>query len=123
MISSIEDTIKEEAPTLVMKGNFIKDGVDETLDEYRYLVKNAKQVMQEVLDKETESSGIPNLKLGFNNVFGYYFEVTARHKYITPPETWIRKQTLANAERYITEELKELEVKILHAENAMQEIE
>ncbi len=123
LISSIEDTIKEEAPTLVMKGNFIKDGVDETLDEYRYLVKNAKQVMQEVLDKETESSGIPNLKLGFNNVFGYYFEVTARHKYITPPETWIRKQTLANAERYITEELKELEVKILHAENAMQEIE
>ena len=123
LIQHIETIIKEEAPTLVMKGNFIKDGVHDQLDEYRYLVGHSKDVMNGVLERETEKSGIPNLKLGFNNVFGYYFEVTARHKNVIPPDNWIRKQTLANAERYITEELKELEVKILHAEGAMQEIE
>ncbi len=123
LIKLIEETIKESAPTLVLKGNFINDGVSKELDEYRYLVSHSKEVMEKMLSKETAGSGIPNLKLGFNNVFGYYFEVTARHKNVAIPENWIRKQTLANAERYITEELKELEVKILHAENAMQDIE
>lgn len=119
----IGEMIREEAPTLITKGNVINDNVDETLDEYRYLVHHSKEAMEAVLEAETEKSNVPNLKLGFNNVFGYYFEVTARHKQMTPPAHWIRKQTLANAERYITDDLKELETKILHAELHIQEIE
>jgi len=123
LVEVIESTIREDAPTLVVKGNFIKDGVDAQLDEYRYLISHSKDVMTEIQQREIESSGIQNLKLGFNNVFGYYLEVTAKHKNVSVPGHWIRKQTLANAERYITEELKELEVKILHAEGTIQEIE
>jgi len=123
LTDKIDSTLQEDAPTLVSKGNVIKDGVDGELDEYRYLIGHSKDVMAEILQKETEASGIPNLKLGFNNVFGYYLEVTAKHKHTVVPEHWIRKQTLANAERYITEELKELETKILQAETAIQEIE
>jgi len=101
----------------------IKNDVDAELDEYRYLIGHSKDVMAEILQKETEASGIQNLKLGFNNVFGYYLEVTAKHKHTTVPDHWIRKQTLANAERYITEDLKILETKILQAETVIQEIE
>jgi len=123
LADEIEHTISNEAPTLISKGNAINDNVDATLDEYRYLINHSKEVMSAVLQRELESSGIQNLKLGFNNVFGYYLEVTAKHKYANVPEHWIRKQTLANAERYVTEELKELETKVLQAEAAIQEIE
>ena len=123
LVEEIERTISDEAPTLIAKGNAIKDKVDTTLDEYRYLIGHSKEVMAEILQRELESSGIQNLKLGFNNVFGYYLEVTAKHKYANVPDHWIRKQTLANAERYVTEELKELETKVLQAEAAIQDIE
>lgn len=123
LISKIDSTLRDDAPTLVSKGNVIKNDVDAELDEYRYLIGHSKDVMAEILQKETETSGIQNLKLGFNNVFGYYLEVTAKHKHTTVPDHWVRKQTLANAERYITEDLKILETKILQAETVIQEIE
>ncbi len=119
----IRQIIKKDAPALVTKGNFICDGVNTELDEYRYLIANNKEIMARILEKESEASGIPNLKIGFNNVFGYYFEVTQKHKHTVMPDYWIRKQTLTNSERYITEEIKQLEDKILHAEQNIQEIE
>lgn len=123
LIELINSTLQEDAPTLISKGNAICEGVDNSLDEYRYLIHHSKEVMNEVLAREAESSGIANLKLGFNNVFGYYLEVTAKHKFASLPDYWIRKQTLANAERYVTEELKTLESKILQAEVMAQELE
>ncbi|HQW12649.1 MAG TPA: DNA mismatch repair protein MutS [Saprospiraceae bacterium] len=119
----IRKTISEDAPAIVSKGNFILPGNHEELDEYRYIIANNREMMAQILANESKLSHIPNLKLGFNNVFGYYFEVTARHRHIEPPEHWIRKQTLANGERYITPELKELELKVLEAESKIQELE
>lgn len=119
----IRHTLKKDAPALVTKGNFICSGVNDDLDEYRYLIDNNKEIMNKILETESALSGIPNLKIGFNNVFGYYFEVTQKHKHVEMPGHWIRKQTLTNSERYITEELKQLEDKILHAEQNIQEIE
>ena len=118
----IEKTLNPEAPAMLSKGNFIAEGVDVELDELRGLSRSGKEYLQGVQRREMELTGISSLKVGYNNVFGYYLEVTNTHKDKVPPE-WIRKQTLANAERYITEELKEYEQKILGAEEKIACIE
>ena len=118
----IDKEINEDAPVKVDKGNVIADGVDAELDELRSLAGNGKSYLADLQQRESERTGIPSLKIGFNNVFGYYLEVTNTHK-DKVPEEWIRRQTLANAERYITPELKEYESKILGAEERMQVIE
>ncbi len=111
-----------EAPMAVNKGNVIADGVNTELDEYRRLVFHGKDHLQKIQDRESERTGIPSLKISFNNVFGYYLEVRNTHKDKVPAD-WIRKQTLTQAERYITEELKDYEGKILGAEEKMSSIE
>lgn len=118
----IAKELNEDAPALLQKGNAIADGVDEELDELRSIVRNNKDHIAGIQQRESEKTGIPNLKIGFNNVFGYYLEVTNAHKG-KAPEEWIRKQTLVNAERYITQELKEFEEKIMGAEDKMQKLE
>ncbi|MBT5859278.1 MAG: DNA mismatch repair protein MutS [Flavobacteriales bacterium] len=118
----IEDTITENPPISVNKGGVIKEGVNSELDELRNLSKSGKDFLQKILERETEKTGIPSLKISFNNVFGYYLEVRNIHK-DKVPEEWIRKQTLVSAERYITEELKEYESKILSAEGKILELE
>jgi DNA mismatch repair protein MutS len=118
----ILDQLVENPPALVSKGNLIKPGVDEELDMLRDIASNGKQYLAELQQKESISTGITSLKISFNNVFGYYLEVTNSHKNKVP-ETWIRKQTLSNAERYITPELKEYEEKITGAEEKIQAIE
>ena len=118
----IEREINEEAPVLVAKGNVIAAGVNEELDELRSLSVSGKDYLASIQQRESEITGIPSLKIGFNNVFGYYLEVTNTHKNKVP-DTWIRKQTLTNAERYITEELKEYESKILGAEERISVLE
>ena len=123
---SIRDRIKKEirpdAPALTSKGNYIAEGVNAELDDLRSLSRSGKDYLINIQRREMEATGISSLKVGFNNVFGYYLEVTNTHKDKVPAE-WIRKQTLANAERYITEELKEYEQKILGAEEKIQVIE
>ena len=106
--------LQEDAPVQLLKGNVIAPGVSQELDELRNISSSAKEYLEQIRERETERTGIPSLKIAFNNVFGYYLEVRNTHK-DKVPEEWIRKQTLVNAERYITEELKELEVKILSA--------
>ena len=118
----IENEISEDAPVAINKGRIFKKGVDAELDELTSLSQNSKAILAEIQRRETEKTGITSLKIGFNNVFGYYLEVTNAHKDKVPAE-WIRKQTLTNAERYITEELKELESKILGAEDKILNIE
>ena len=118
----IEKEINEDAPVLVNKGRVFNRGVDAELDELLSLATDSKQILADIQQRESQKTGISSLKIGFNNVFGYYLEVTNTHKDKVPPE-WIRKQTLTNAERYITEELKELETKILGAEDRILEIE
>ena len=118
----IESTISENPPALLQKGNVISEGVNSELDELRNLSKSGKDYLQQILERETERTGIPSLKISFNNVFGYYLEVRNVHKEKVPDE-WIRKQTLVSAERYITEELKEYESKILSAESKITELE
>ena len=118
----IKSTLNPEAPALLSKGNYIAEGVDTELDELRGLSRSGKEYLQGIQRREMEATGISSLKVGYNNVFGYYLEVTNTHKDKVPPE-WIRKQTLANAERYITEELKEYEQKILGAEEKIGSIE
>lgn len=122
LIEEINSTIKEEAPMLVSQGNFIKKGVDENLDEFRSLSFSGKDHLAKIVKSETERTGISSLKIAYNRVFGYYLEVTNSHKDKVPKE-WIRKQTLVNAERYITEELKQYEEKILKAEGEISIIE
>jgi DNA mismatch repair protein MutS len=112
----------ENPPALAHKGNLIRAGVDEELDMLRKIASGGKQYLAELQQKEAQATGISSLKISFNNVFGYYLEVTNSHKNKVP-ETWIRKQTLANAERYITPELKEYEEKITGAEEKIQQIE
>lgn len=114
--------IRPDAPTMTSRGNYIAEGVNDELDELRNLSRSGKDYLMNIQRREAEATGISSLKVGFNNVFGYYLEVTNTHKDKVPPE-WIRKQTLANAERYITEELKEYEQKILGAEERIQVIE
>ncbi|MDR2867983.1 MAG: DNA mismatch repair protein MutS [Bacteroidales bacterium] len=118
----IEKQLVEEAPVALNKGHIFKKGVDEELDELLSLASNSKKYMAEIQQRESARTNITSLKIGFNNVFGYYLEVTNAHKNRVPEE-WIRKQTLTGAERYITEELKELESKILGAEERMSTIE
>lgn len=112
----------EDAPVNINKGNSIANGVSEELDELRGLSSQGKAYLDSMLQKEIERTGITSLKIAFNNVFGYYIEVRNSHK-DKVPEDWIRKQTLVNAERYITEELKEYETKILGAEEKIGKLE
>jgi len=118
----IKTEIRPDAPAMTSKGNFIADGVNAELDDLRNLSRSGKDYLINIQRREMEATGISSLKVGFNNVFGYYLEVTNTHKDKVPAE-WIRKQTLTNAERYITEELKEYEQKILGAEERIQVIE
>ena len=118
----IEKEIVEDPPVAVNKGRVFAKGVDSELDTLSSLATNSKQILADIQRRESERTGIPSLKIGFNNVFGYYLEVTNTHK-SKVPEDWIRKQTLTNGERYITAELKELEDKILGAEDKILEIE
>lgn len=122
LIDRITKELKSDAPLLVNKGNVINDGVDEELDDLRTLQTSGKEKLLEIQKREIERTGIVSLKIAFNNVFGYYLEVTNTHK-DKVPEDWIRKQTLTNAERYITQELKVYEDKILSAESRILEIE
>ena len=112
----IEKEINNDPPLLVNKGGVIRQGVSAELDELRRIAYSGKDYLLQIQQRESEQTGIPSLKIGYNNVFGYYIEVRNAHKDKVPQE-WIRKQTLANAERYITQELKEYEEKILGAED------
>lgn len=118
ILEKIERELQEDAPMLVHQGGVIKDGVDAELDEYRNLANKGKDFLVQIQQREIQNTGISSLKIAFNKVFGYYLEVTHAHKDKVPQE-WIRKQTLVNAERYITPELKEYEEKILNAEDRM----
>lgn len=111
----IDKTIKKDASNQISKGNIIATGVSEELDELRKIMFSGKNYLVELQQKEIARTGIPSLKIAYNNVFGYYIEVRNTHRNRVPPE-WVRKQTLVSAERYITEELKEYETKILGAE-------
>ena len=119
----IEKILVPDPPVNIQKGGAIADGAHEELDDLRHVIRNAQQLLIDIQTRESEKTGITSLKIGFNSVFGYYLEVTAKYKYMGVPDNWIRKQTLANAERYITPELKELEEKILTAEERMTAIE
>ncbi|MEP6464856.1 MAG: DNA mismatch repair protein MutS [Parafilimonas sp.] len=118
----IFNEITETPPVAVNKGGVIKKGVDKDLDELRDIASGGKQYLINIQQREAELTGITTLKIGFNNVFGYFLEVTNAHK-SKVPETWMRKQTLANAERYITTELKEYEEKITGAEDKILQLE
>lgn len=111
----IEKEIMPDPPVLLNKGGFIKNGVNQELDKVRKIAYSGKDYLMQLQQTESERTGIPSLKVAFNNVFGYYIEVRNTHKDKVPPE-WVRKQTLVSAERYITEELKEYEEQILGAE-------
>jgi DNA mismatch repair protein MutS len=115
LLRQIDETIDPSPALAIGKGEVIKAGVNIELDELRKISTNGKQYLQELQDREAEKTGITSLKIAYNNVFGYYIEVRNTHKDKVPSE-WIRRQTLVNAERYITEELKEYEEKILGAE-------
>ncbi len=118
----IEKEIVPDPPTLLHKGGYIRKGVDKELDELRQIAYSGKDYLMQIQQRESERTGIPSLKVAFNNVFGYYIEVRNTHK-DKVPDDWIRKQTLVNAERYITAELKEYEEKILGAEEKIISLE
>ena len=118
----ITDRLSEDAPTQLGKGDTIASGYSAELDDYRSIARDGKKILDEMLERETEKTGISSLKISFNNVFGYYIEVRNTHK-DKVPETWTRKQTLVNAERYITEELKAYETKIIGAEDQIAQLE
>jgi DNA mismatch repair protein MutS len=118
----IKSTLNPEAPVSINKGNAIAKGIHPDLDELRAISTSGKEYLEGIEMRESERTGISSLKISFNNVFGYYIEVRNTHKDKVPQE-WIRKQTLVNAERYITEELKEYETKILGAEDKIQQLE
>ncbi len=122
VVEAIDKTLKTDPPALIHKGELINDGIHEELDELRKIAYHGKDYLLQIQQNEQARTGIPSLKVAFNNVFGYYLEVTNTHKDKVPPE-WIRKQTLTNAERYITEELKQYEEKILGAEEKIGAIE
>jgi len=115
LVQRLEEELFEDPPTAIAKGKVIADGVSEDLDELRKLAYSGKDYLKQIQKREIENTGISSLKIGYNNVFGYYLEVTHTHK-DKVPEEWHRKQTLTGSERYITEELKEYEQKILGAE-------
>ncbi len=118
----LTSSLQPEPPLLVNKGNVIAQGVNKELDELRRIAYSGKDYLIKLQQKESEATGIPSLKIAYNNVFGYYLEVRNSHKDKVPSD-WIRKQTLVNAERYITQELKEYEDKILGAEDKIQQLE
>ena len=118
----IKNTLNQDAPVAISKGNAISKGVNEELDDLRAISLSGKEYLEGIEKRESVKTGISSLKISFNNVFGYYIEVRNLHKDKVPTE-WIRKQTLVNAERYITEELKEYETKILGAEEKIYKIE
>lgn len=120
--AKIKETLKEDAPVNMLKGSTIASGFHQELDNLRELAHSGKDYLDKMLERESERTGITSLKIASNNVFGYYIEVRNTHK-DKVPEDWIRKQTLVNAERYITEELKEYEAKILGAEERILAIE
>ena len=120
--SKIESTLNEDAPVNILKGNTIASSASEELAALRAIAFSGKDYLDQMLARESEATGIPSLKIASNNVFGYYIEVRNTHK-DKVPEHWVRKQTLVNAERYITEELKEYEQKILGAEDQILAIE
>ncbi len=122
LIAKINTNLHPDAPVSLQKGHAIADGVSEELDELRGLAKSGKSYLDKMLAREIERTQITSLKISFNNVFGYYIEVRNTHKDKVPND-WIRKQTLVNAERYITEELKEYEVKILGAQDKIADLE
>lgn len=120
----IKKAIGDDPPVLLSKGNVIRDGYNPELDDLRHVIRNSKELLLEIQQTEAERTGISSLKIGFNNVFGYYLEVTNKYKdHDRIPESWVRKQTLANAERYVSDDLKKLESKILTAEEKIAEIE
>ena len=118
----IEREINPDAPNQIQRGNVIRDGVNSELDELRSIAHSSKDYLMKMQQRESEITGIPSLKIGFNNVFGYYIEVRNTHKEKVPQE-WIRKQTLVSAERYVTQELKDYEEKIVGAEERIQSLE
>ena len=120
----IEKEIEGESPNQLHRGKVIRPGVDPDLDELRHLIEHSREILLDIQKREAEKTGIDKLKISYNNVFGYFLEVTNKYKDKgLVPENWIRKQTLTNSERYITPELKELEQKILTAEEKIQAIE
>ena len=121
-IQKIEEVLHEDAPIAVGKGQVVKDGFHNELDELRNILSDAKSVLLDIQKREIEKTGIPSLKIAFNNVFGYFIEVRNTHK-DKVPDQWIRKQTLTSAERYVTEELKIYEEKILGAEEKILKLE
>jgi DNA mismatch repair protein MutS len=122
VIEKINQILFEEAPVVIGKGQVVKEGFNIELDELRLLLSDAKSVLLDIQNREIENTGISSLKIAFNNVFGYYIEVRNTHK-DKVPEEWIRKQTLTSAERYVTEELKIYEEKILGAEEKILKLE
>jgi DNA mismatch repair protein MutS len=122
LVERLEQELKEDAPLQLHQGGVIAEGVDESLDELRKIATSGKDFLAGIRDREIERTGISSLKIAYNKVFGYYLEVSNTHKDKVPTE-WIRKQTLVNAERYITEELKTYEEKILTAESQIQILE
>ena len=121
-VNDINKTLKEDSPVSILKGDFINDNVSKELDSLRDIRSSGKEYLNLILERETEKTKIPSLKISFNNVFGYYIEVRNTHK-DKVPEDWIRKQTLVNAERYITQELKEYEEKIINADEKIKDLE
>jgi DNA mismatch repair protein MutS len=122
IVSLITKTLKEDSPVSILKGDFINDNYSNELDELRDIRSSGKEYLNQILERESEKTKIPSLKISFNNVFGYYIEVRNTHK-DKVPEEWIRKQTLVNAERYITQELKEYEEKIVNADEKIKDLE
>ena len=121
-VNDISKTLKEDSPVSILKGDFINDNLSKELDSLRDIRSSGKEYLNLILERETEKTKIPSLKISFNNVFGYYIEVRNTHK-DKVPEEWIRKQTLVNAERYITQELKEYEEKIINADEKIKDLE
>jgi DNA mismatch repair protein MutS len=122
MLKKIKEAVHEDAPVNIAKGKVIADGYSKELDEWREMAYSGQSYIDDMLRRESQRTGIPSLKIASNNVFGYYIEVRNTHKNKVP-EDWTRKQTLVNAERYITEELKEYEAKIVHAQEKLQVLE
>ena len=121
IVSLITKTLKEDSPVSILKGDFINDNYSNELDELRDIRSSGKEYLNQILERESQKTKIPSLKISFNNVFGYYIEVRNTHKDKVPED--LRKQTLVNAERYITQELKEYEEKIVNADEKIKDLE
>ena len=122
IVNNIEKQVNDDAPVLVSKGGVIKANFSQKLDEFRKITLSSEKILEDIKNREIERTGISSLKISYNNVFGYYLEVRNKYKE-NVPQSWIRKQTLVSAERYITEELKEVESKIINAKTHIIELE